>query len=182
MLPTFHNFHNSFKINGDHFDREGLFDLAYSYIKEGAKFEKEIGIFILDWLDPSETIKLQTSGTTGTPKLILISKQAMLESALATANFFNLKEYFMHFNTETKTYKLFNALYNGEAVSASQAHKRFGIKNISAEVSRVRQAGYAVYANSRKAGNGVKVTEYVIGKPSRKLVAAGYRAMALGLV
>jgi hypothetical protein len=88
----------------------------------------------------------------------------------------------MHFNTETKTYKLFNALYNGEAVSASQAEKRFGIKNISAEVSRVRQAGYAVYANSRKAGNGVKVTEYVIGKPSRKLVAAGYRAMALGLV
>jgi hypothetical protein len=93
-----------------------------------------------------------------------------------------LKELFMHFNTETKTYKLFNALYNGEAVSASQAEKRFGIKNISAEVSRVRQAGYAVYANSRKAGNGVKVTEYVIGKPSRKLVAAGYRAMALGLV
>ena len=88
----------------------------------------------------------------------------------------------MHFNTETKTYKLFNALYNGEAVTASQAHKRFGIKNISAEVSRVRQAGFAVYANSRKAGNGVKVTEYVIGKPSRKLVAAGYRAMALGLV
>ncbi len=88
----------------------------------------------------------------------------------------------MHFNTETKTYKLFNALYNGEAVSASQAEKRFGIKNISAEVSRVRQAGYAVYANSRKAGNGVKVTEYVIGKPSRKLIAAGYRAMALGLV
>ena len=88
----------------------------------------------------------------------------------------------MHFNPETKTYKLFNALYNGEAVSASQAEKRFGIKNISAEVSRVRQAGYAVYANSRKAGNGVKFTEYVIGKPSRKLVAAGYRAMALGLV
>ena len=57
----------------------------------------------------------------------------------------------------------------------------FGIKNISAEVSRVRQAGFAVYANSRKAGNGVQVTEYVIGKPSRKLVAAGYKAMALGL-
>ena len=86
------------------------------------------------------------------------------------------------FNPETKTFKLFTALYNGESVTASQAEKRFGIKNISAEVSRVRQAGYAVYANSRKAGNGVKVTEYVIGKPSRKLVAAGYRAIALGLV
>ena len=88
----------------------------------------------------------------------------------------------MRFNPETKTFKLFNALRNGDAISASQAEKRFGIKNISAEVSRVRQAGYAVYANSRKAGNGVKVTEYVIGKPSRKLVAAGYKAMALGLV
>jgi hypothetical protein len=86
------------------------------------------------------------------------------------------------FNPETKTYKLFNAMYNGEAVSASQAEKRFGIKNISAEVSRIRQSGYAVYTNSRKAGNGVQVTEYVIGKPSRKIVAAGYRAIALGLV
>ena len=87
-----------------------------------------------------------------------------------------------HFNPETKTFKLFNALYQGDAVTASQAEKRFGIKNISAEVSRIRQNGYAVYTNSRTAGNGVKVTEYVIGKPSRKLVAAGYKAMALGLV
>ena len=73
-------------------------------------------------------------------------------------------------------------MYNGEAVTASQAEKRFGIKNISAEVSRIRQSGYAVYTNSRKAGNGVQVTEYVIGKPSRKIVAAGYKALALGLV
>jgi hypothetical protein len=88
----------------------------------------------------------------------------------------------MRFNTETKTYKLFSALHSGETVTASQAAKRFGIKNISAEVSRIRQSGFAVYANSRKAGNGVTVTEYAIGKPSRKLVAAGYKAMALGLV
>jgi len=27
----------------------------------------------------------------------------------------------------------------------------------------------------------VQVTEYVLGKPSRKIVAAGYRALALGL-
>jgi len=86
------------------------------------------------------------------------------------------------FNPETKTYKLFNALYNGETVTPAQAEKRFGIKNMSAEVSRIRQSGYAVYANSRKAGNGVQVTEYVIGKPSRKVVAAGYKALAMGLV
>jgi hypothetical protein len=88
----------------------------------------------------------------------------------------------MRFSPETKTFKLFTALHNGESVSASQALKRFGIKNISAEVSRVRQAGFAVYCNTRKAGNGVQVSEYRIGKPSRKIVAAGYKAMALGLV
>jgi hypothetical protein len=87
----------------------------------------------------------------------------------------------MRFNPETKTYKLFSALHAGEKVSASVASKRFGIKNISADVSRIRQAGFAVYANSRVAGNGVKVTEYRIGKPSRKLVAAGYRALASGI-
>ncbi len=86
-----------------------------------------------------------------------------------------------HFNPETKTFKLFNAMYNGEAVSPAQATKRFGIKNMTAEVSRIRQAGYAVYANSRKADNGVQVTEYTIGKPSRRLIAAGYKALALGL-
>ena len=87
-----------------------------------------------------------------------------------------------HFNPETKTFKLFNAMYNGEAVTASAAQKRFGIKNISAEVSRIRQNGYAVYANTRVAGNNAKVTEYVIGKPSRAIVAAGYKAMSAGLV
>lgn len=88
----------------------------------------------------------------------------------------------MRFNEDTKTYKLFNALRSGDAVTSAAAEKRFGIKNISAEVSRIRQAGFAVYANQRKAGNGVQVTEYVLGKPSRKIVAAGYKAMALGLV
>lgn len=88
----------------------------------------------------------------------------------------------MRISENTKTYRLFQALHAGEAVTPAAAAKRFGIKNISAEVSRIRQAGFAVYANQRMAGNNVQVTEYVIGKPSRKLVAAGYRAMALGLV
>ena len=35
-------------------------------------------------------------------------------------------------NKGTKTYKLFNALQAGETLTASQAEKRFGIKNISA--------------------------------------------------
>ncbi len=88
----------------------------------------------------------------------------------------------MRFNEDTKTYRLFTALQSGERITASQATKRFGIKNVSAEVSRIRQNGFAVYADQRVAGNGVRVTEYRLGTPSRRLVAAGYRAMSLGLV
>ncbi len=66
-------------------------------------------------------------------------------------------------------------------MTASEAKKRFGVGNLAAEASRLRQHGFAVYANSRKAGNGVQVTEYVLGKPSRRVVAAGYKAIAMGL-
>ena len=83
-------------------------------------------------------------------------------------------------NPETKTYRVFQALQSGKALTASQASK-MGVKNLSAEVSRIRANGFAVYTNSRKAGNGVQVTEYVLGKPSRRIVALGYKAMALGL-
>jgi hypothetical protein len=83
-------------------------------------------------------------------------------------------------NTETKTYRVLTALQAGQALTASKAAK-FGVKNLSAEIARVRAHGFAVYTNSRKAGNGVQVTEYVLGKPSRNLIAAGYRAFAAGI-
>lgn len=85
------------------------------------------------------------------------------------------------FNPETKTFKVFNALYQGQKLTAADAQKRFGVKNLAAEASRIRSSGYAVYANTRKAGNGVTVTEYAMGKPSREIVALGYKAKALGI-
>jgi hypothetical protein len=84
------------------------------------------------------------------------------------------------FNKETKTFKVFNALYNGEALTASKA-KKMGVGNLSAEVSRIKQNGYAVYGTTRKAANGVTVREYVMGKPSREIVALGYKAKAMGI-
>lgn len=85
------------------------------------------------------------------------------------------------FNKESKTYRLFKALQNGERLTQAQAEKRFGIKNLPAEVSRVRQHGFAIYAKNRRAGNGVRVTEYVMGTPSQELVALGYKAQSLGI-
>lgn len=84
-------------------------------------------------------------------------------------------------NLETKTGKIFAALQAGEKLTASEAQKRFGVKNLSAEASRIRSAGYAVYANTRKAGNNVMVTEYELGRPSREIVALGYLAKKMGI-
>ena len=84
-------------------------------------------------------------------------------------------------NKETKTGKVFAALQAGQKLTQSEAHKCFGVGNLAAEASRIRQHGYAVYANSRKAGNGVTVTEYELGRPSREIVALGYKAKSLGI-
>jgi hypothetical protein len=87
------------------------------------------------------------------------------------------------FDLKTKQGKLFRALViEGEALTASQIQKRFSIKNPRATVSEIRYAGFPIYANTRKAGNGVRVTEYRHGKASRKIVAAGYKAISMGLV
>ncbi|WP_396194192.1 AMP-binding protein [Flavobacterium sp.] len=89
--PTYENVHNQFKLNGFHLNREDLCRVAYSFIKEGEDFEKPVGDFLLDWFDSKPFIEMQTSGTTGAPKIISVSKQAMVESALATGDFFGLQ-------------------------------------------------------------------------------------------
>jgi hypothetical protein len=81
----------------------------------------------------------------------------------------------------TKTFKLFTALQAGEKLTASEAKKRFGIGNIAAEASRIRQHGYAVYANTHVAGNNATVTTYELGRPSREIVALGYLAKQMGM-
>jgi len=83
--------HSHFKLNGFHLDREDLCRVAYSFIKEGDDFEKPVGDFLLDWFDSKSYIEMQTSGSTGTPKIVKVGKQAMVNSALATADFFELK-------------------------------------------------------------------------------------------
>lgn len=86
------------------------------------------------------------------------------------------------FDLTTKQGKLFKALVlDKETLTESAIEHRFGIKNPTATISAIRQRGYAVYANKRKAGNHVEVTEYTHGEASRKMVALAYKAMAAGL-
>ena len=88
---TYQNVHNKFKLNGFSFTKEDLLRVAYSFIKEGESYEKPLGIFILDWFDPKSYLEMNTSGSTGTPKIIRVDKQAMVNSALATGDFFGLQ-------------------------------------------------------------------------------------------
>ena len=91
MTPTFDTIHSRFKLNGTKFDREQLKDVAYSLVKDGVSFERAIGSFLLDWLDDKDFVLVQTSGSTGAPKPIKLSKLAMVNSAMATAKYLDLK-------------------------------------------------------------------------------------------
>ncbi|OCB72062.1 O-succinylbenzoic acid--CoA ligase [Flavobacterium piscis] len=88
---THKNVHNYFKINGFHLNADELRRVAYDYIKEGDGNEAAIGEFLLDWFDDKDYIEMKTSGTTGLPKLVRLEKQAMIQSALGTGDFFELE-------------------------------------------------------------------------------------------
>ena len=81
--------------------------------------------------------------------------------------------------TMTKTERLLGALQKGDELTAKQISARFGIANPTATISDLRlRSGFAVYANERKDTKGRVTTKYRIGRPSRAVVAAGYRALA----
>lgn len=91
MTPIDHEIHPKFKLNGNSFSKEDLKEVAYSLIKEGERFEHSIGDFLLDWLNDSGKIEVRTSGSTGTPKDIVLEKRCMVNSAVATGQFFGLE-------------------------------------------------------------------------------------------
>ena len=82
----------------------------------------------------------------------------------------------------TKQGRVTEALLNGEQLTAKQIAARFGVANPTATISDIRYSGIPVYANSSKNSKGESVTRYRVGKASRQIVAAGYRALSAGLV
>ena len=81
--------------------------------------------------------------------------------------------------TMTKQERLVEALQAGEKLTAKQITARFSIANPTATISDLRiRGGFAVYANQHTDTKGRVSTKYRLGKPSRAVVAAGYRALA----
>ncbi len=52
----------------------------------------DIGDFVESWLNNSDHLKLQTSGSTGIPQIISVSKNAVAASAAATIEYFDLRQ------------------------------------------------------------------------------------------
>lgn len=59
--------------------------------RSDSEYIKKIGRFIAEWLDDRPSINLKTSGSTGAPKTIPAKKNNMLQSAKATALYFDFK-------------------------------------------------------------------------------------------
>ena len=91
MSIQYNEVHPEFKLNDYHFDKEGLCEVAYSFVKEGDFFEKEMGDFLLNWMDDNAFIEVKNSGTTGKQKTLRLEKKAMVNSAIATGKHFKLE-------------------------------------------------------------------------------------------
>ena len=53
----------------------------------------------------------------------------------------------------------------------------FGVANPSATINELRNEGHAIYLNSRINSNGDKVSFYRLGTPTKRMIAAGIRAL-----
>ncbi len=82
--------HSAFKLNGLFYTEDALIQLANDLERHGHQHEKLIGTFLKEWFSESPFITVKTSGSTGIPKPITISKNAMINSAVATGDYFNL--------------------------------------------------------------------------------------------
>ncbi|RIV68891.1 AMP-binding protein [Flagellimonas aequoris] len=90
-IPIWHNIHPDFKLNRVTYDWDDLSEIGYSLVKEGNGHEIPMGDFLLDWISNRPTLEVFTSGSTGKPKKIVLHKEHMVNSALATGEYFKLR-------------------------------------------------------------------------------------------
>ena len=85
--------------------------------------------------------------------------------------------------TNTKVDRVYEALVvNGEQLTAKQISARYNVANPYDAIYQLRMDGYPIYLNRHVDSKGRVTQKYRIGTPSRKIIAAGYKAKAMGLV
>jgi len=82
----------------------------------------------------------------------------------------------------TQKDKLRKAFFNGAALTSKQIRAQFKIASPTKVVSNLRlEDGLPIYANKHVDTKGRETTKFRLGTPSRAVIAAGYRAMAMGI-
>lgn len=69
----------------------------------------------------------------------------------------------------------------GEELTAKQIAARYNVANPYNPVYILRMEGFPIYLNTRTNSKGRVTQKYRYGTPSRKVIAAGYQALAAGL-
>ncbi len=84
--------------------------------------------------------------------------------------------------TITKESKVLSALQSGRTLSSAQLRAQFGAGNPQAVIQALRFKGYPIYLNTVTDTKGRSRNVYRLGSASRKVIAAGYKALANGSV
>jgi O-succinylbenzoic acid--CoA ligase len=81
-------------LNGQSFQDKALNFLCQQKLSDEnlPDWERNLYWFIQDWISKDPYIEVNTSGSTGAPKQIRIEKNKMIQSALMTCKFFDLKK------------------------------------------------------------------------------------------
>ena len=82
---------------------------------------------------------------------------------------------------KTQAQRVLEALKTGEELTAKQISARYKVASPAKVVSTLRFAGYPIYLNQHTDTKGRVKSKYRLGAPSRKVIAAGYKALASGM-
>jgi len=77
--------YDQIKINGKVYSQRSIQNLTEDF---PSALSQEVLEFLQIWFNKEKTITQQTSGSTGSPKIIKLQKKALVASAKITGNFF----------------------------------------------------------------------------------------------
>lgn len=88
----------------------------------------------------------------------------------------------LEMTTLTQKQKLRAAFFKGAELTSKQIRSQYKIASPTKVISTLRlEDGLPIYANKHVDTKGRETTKFRLGTPSRRVIAAGYRAIALGL-
>lgn len=80
------SFHIKFRL------QEKSFNSVHELLVFSQQISLEVHTFLVEWFNEKSFVEVKTSGSTGSPKVIQLQKKHMINSAIATGDYFNLPE------------------------------------------------------------------------------------------